>query len=107
MENVADESRKAVFTQPRSTALMAKSCPMEGSATFTDDPMNGPRNEERVATIRAARLVPRACGSLGNLRCSSTSRVVSGVMISTTARGNRRPDGHARIGRITNGIPLW
>jgi hypothetical protein len=56
MVRAAADRRNAVLIQLMSTALMAKSRPIVGRATFTDEPMNGPRNDASVATIRAARL---------------------------------------------------
>ena len=61
IENAAAVSKNAMLTHPSSTALIAKSRPMDGRATFTEDPMNGPRNDVKLATINAARRVVRAC----------------------------------------------
>jgi hypothetical protein len=53
--NVAAASRKAVLIQASDTAPIDNSSPMDGRATLTEEAMNGPRKEVKVATTRAAR----------------------------------------------------
>src|SRR5512146_1846178 len=54
--NMAADRRYAVGTQLMSTALIANSLPMAGSAILTEDTMNGVRKADRVAMRRADRL---------------------------------------------------
>jgi hypothetical protein len=48
--NIADVKRNEVVIQLSSIALTANSLAIIGRATFTDDPINGVKNEAMVAT---------------------------------------------------------
>jgi hypothetical protein len=55
----ADANIYEVATQPIKTASIDNSCPIEGSAIFTEDPIKGVRNEAIVAIIRVTFLLAR------------------------------------------------
>lgn len=58
--NIADARRYEVATQPIEIASMENSCPIEGSAIFTDDVIKGERNEDVVAIISVTFLLALA-----------------------------------------------
>src|SRR5512137_2818911 len=59
--NMAAASRYDVGIQLRSTAFMPSSLPMTGIAMFTDETMNGVRNEAMTAMRSAVRFVEASC----------------------------------------------
>ena len=52
---MAARSIKAVATQPRATALMENSLPIDGMATLIAEDMKGVRKAARLAVMRAMR----------------------------------------------------
>jgi len=55
--NTAAARRYEVATQLNRTAFIPNSCPIDGSAMLTEEPMKGVRKEANEATNKAALLV--------------------------------------------------